>query len=157
MSLDYEIVRQCRDVCEHLNACWYKFDDDAPFQLCTPEGRVHRQALWDCWNIQLIRWGEHPILDYRNSRFLHRNLKGVAGWRLLPGWEYKIDFLEQVYILNRDPDTLRRPWMEQLQAWLRSLKCPMSFDCGAMMDNLKLDSYECPNFNTCKGLSNRAY
>ncbi|MHC5827369.1 MAG: hypothetical protein ACYT04_68700, partial [Nostoc sp.] len=35
------------------------------------------------------------------------------GWKLKGNWEDKIDFLEQVYILGRDPDSLPRPWLEK--------------------------------------------
>lgn len=153
MTLSYEDVREWRDVCEYLDDCWYKFDDAAPFLLCTPKGRDQRQLLWDTWKIQIIRFGEHPVLEYKHDRLTRRAFRNDKGWRLLPGWEYKIDFLEQVYILGRDGDRLPKPWQDALQAWLRTLKCPIGLDCAGMMQDLQMNRNHCPNIGTCKDAS----
>ena len=102
--ITYEDVRLWRDICEYLNrrkaptgshyinlripGCDYLVGYD----------RTHRQKLWDKFKIQLIKYEKFSKYD---------------GWRLKGNWEDKIDFLEQVYILGRDPDTLPRPWLDK--------------------------------------------
>jgi hypothetical protein len=106
--LGYEEVRLWRDICEfmashsfgctfgpeyiakHVEGCWY---------LLSPD-RTHRQRLWDLYKIQLIKWKEGRR---RND----------GGWVLKGNWEDKIWFLEQVYILDRDPDILPRTWLDK--------------------------------------------
>lgn len=103
--LSYEDVRLWRDICEYLNrwrsplpshflniavpGCNYLVDYD----------RTHRQKLWDKFKIQLITYEKFS--------------KKHEGWRLKGNWEDKIDFLEQVYILGRDPDSLPCPWLDK--------------------------------------------
>ncbi|MEH1808461.1 hypothetical protein [Nostoc sp.] len=102
--ITYEDVRLWRDICEYLNqrkaptgshyielripGCDYLVDYD----------RTHRQKLWDKFKIQLITYEKFSKHD---------------GWKLKGNWEDKIDFLEQVYILGRDPDSLPRPWLDK--------------------------------------------
>lgn len=103
--ITYEDVRLWRDICEYLNqrkaptgshyiklripGCDYLVDYD----------RTHRQKLWDKFKIQLIKYEKFS--------------KKYEGWVLKGNWEDKIDFLEQVYILGRDPDSLPRPWLDK--------------------------------------------
>jgi hypothetical protein len=56
--------------------------------------RVRREVLWQQYKIQLIIWE-------------------VDVWQLKGNWEDKIWFLEQVYILGRNPQSLRRVWLEK--------------------------------------------
>ncbi|MBW4648943.1 MAG: hypothetical protein KME06_09595 [Kastovskya adunca ATA6-11-RM4] len=65
--------------------------------------RTHRQALWDAYKIQLIIWDNHP------RRYQYQ------GWNLKGNWEFKIDFLEQIYIFGKDPDFLPKIWLEKWQ------------------------------------------
>ena|GEM_PF-4813262 len=61
--------------------------------------RTRRQLLWEKYTIQLIKW--------------ERESKRYEGWRLKGNWEFKIDFLEQIYILGRDSERLPRLWLEK--------------------------------------------
>ncbi|WP_348229637.1 hypothetical protein [Trichocoleus desertorum] len=115
--LGYEEVRLWRDICEfmashsvgrcpfgpeyiakHVEGCWY---------LLSPD-RTHRQRLWDLYKIQLIKW--------ESAR------RNEHGWILKGNWEDKIDFLEQVYILDRNPDTLPRPWLDKWERKQRRIE-----------------------------------
>lgn len=102
--LSYEEVRLWRDICEYLSrrrspalstrliieipGCVHLVDYD----------RTHRQKLWDKFKIQLI---------------IYEKFSKHEGWKLKGNWEDKIDFLEQVYILGRDADSLPRPWLDK--------------------------------------------
>lgn len=117
--MDYQQLRAWRDVCEYLDSCWYKFNDPGSIiekcpsidhQLVTFEGRKLRSLLWDAWLIQFIRWGDHPILSFRNSRANKRSFSDERGWILVNGWESKIDFLEKVILFDEDAETLPKPW-----------------------------------------------
>ncbi|MEH2393893.1 MAG: hypothetical protein V7K21_20240 [Nostoc sp.] len=101
----YEDIRLWRDICEYLNqrkipigshyiklripGCDYLVDYD----------RTHRQKLWEKYKIQLIIYEKFS--------------KKHDGWALKGNWEDKIDFLEQVYILGHDPDSLPRSWLDK--------------------------------------------
>lgn len=103
--ITYEDVRLWRDICEYLNhrkspvnshcmklripGCGYLVEYD----------RTHRQKLWDKYKIQLITYEKFS--------------KKHDGWSLKGNWEDKIDFLEQVYVLGRDPNSLPRPWLDK--------------------------------------------
>jgi hypothetical protein len=103
--ITYEDVRLWRDICEYLNQ--RKAPTSSHYiELRIPGckylagyDRAHRQKLWDKFKIQLIVYEKFS--------------KKHDGWRLKGNWEDKIDFLEQVYILGRDPDTLPRPWLDK--------------------------------------------
>ena len=122
--MNYEHLRGWRDICEYLNSCWYKFAEvhelyrncgkELNQALWLPEGRLLRQQLWDTFLIHFIRWGEHPILYYRDSRRNRRAYRRDRGWTLVYAWEAKIDFLEQVVLLDRDPQTLHKPWQPEI-------------------------------------------
>lgn len=108
--MDYLELRSWRDICEYLDSCWYKFAEPTELQekckgaiasLWQTEGRPRRQLLWDRWLIQFIRWGNHPILNFRNSKKNRREFnKYYRGWTLVSGWEAKINFLEQLIFLS---------------------------------------------------------
>lgn len=117
----YETFFTVRSLCEYLNEQWYKFEQIEEligrFPACTfitAEGRSMRRELWDRWMIQLIRYGGHPVLDFYSSRAHRRAYNKDRGWRLASGWEHKIDLLEQVIILSRDPSTFSKPWQAEL-------------------------------------------
>lgn len=76
--------------------------------------RTHRQMLWDLYKIQLITW----------TKATRRH----EGWCLKGNWEDKIDFLEQVYILGRDPDTLPRTWLLKWERKQRQRSFKEAFD-----------------------------
>ncbi|MHC5779939.1 hypothetical protein [Nostoc sp.] len=102
--LSYEDVRLWRDICELLSRCRIPILSRvliATFPGCdylVSYDRTHRQKLWDKFKIQLI---------------IYEKFSKHEGWELKGNWEDKIDFLEQVYILGRDPDTLPRPWLDK--------------------------------------------
>lgn len=70
--------------------------------------RTYRQKLWDKYKIQLITYEKFS--------------KKHQGWTLKGNWEDKIDFLEQIYILGRDPDSLPRPWLDKWERKLQAKK-----------------------------------
>lgn len=168
--MDYEHLRDWRDICEHLNTCWYKFDDQAGISQKCPsinrklidfEGRELRATLWDRWLIQLIRWGDHPILYFRNSRATRREFKHERGWILVNGWEAKIDFLEKLVLFEVDEDTLPKPWqplalariqereaqrIQRKGSALERLNIGLCPHCGAVQITLMMD---CPTCGKC--------
>jgi hypothetical protein len=110
--LDYEEVSMWRDICEFLHYEWGRdpcpshyiirrnkdLKKEQQFPWLIDYDRHRRQLLWDSYKIQLITW---------------EKIKKYGGWRLKGNWEDKIDFLEQVYVLGRDPDSLPRPWLDK--------------------------------------------
>jgi hypothetical protein len=116
--------------------------------------------------IQFVRWQEHPRGKYAGS------YKGWDGWFLLSDWEVKIDFLEQLIILNRSPDDIEKPWRRAIwermfhnqelqerqrereyQKWLRmegleADECPLQFSCKVMSGAIA--STKCSNFQECR-------
>jgi hypothetical protein len=121
--ISYEQLVQWRDLCEYLNSCWYKCGEPYDLerklpncQIWKPEARSHRQELWDAWQLQLMSWGEHPILRYARSRSTYREFKKWKGWTLQADWQVKIDFLEKVILFNADPDQLEKPWVAAIAA-----------------------------------------
>jgi hypothetical protein len=116
--MHYEHLRQWRDICEYLDTQWYKFVDDycvlnLGFTLLLPSSQQDRQKLWSNHMLQLCSWGPHPH-SYHHRRSDFRN---DYGWRLLPGWEHKIDFLEQLVLFDRSSDDLEQPWRRAI--WQR--------------------------------------
>jgi hypothetical protein len=123
-GVTYEDIFLWRAVCEYL---WLTKDKHSHFNPTSPDeilgiipscqhlvglDRTHRQMLWDAYKIQLITWTKVN--------------KRVEGWCLKGNWEDKIWFLEQVYILGLNPNTLPRTWLEkwerkQRQAQLQAL------------------------------------
>lgn len=114
--LDYEEIRLWRDICEYLGQ-WehttyhptdpWHIEQKVPgskFLLCP--NRTRRQLLWEKYTIQLIKW---EVVSKHHS-----------GWCLKGNWEDKIDFLEQVYVLDRDPETIPKRWLEKWEAKQRS-------------------------------------
>lgn len=107
-DITYEEVFLWRDICEKMAA--------APGYLWSSEelieavpgcdalvgfDRNRRQLLWELYKIQLIRW----------VKFNRKE----QGWKLKTNWEYKIEFLEKVYILNRDPVRLPMHWLDKYE------------------------------------------
>lgn len=119
----YEDLRQWRDICEFLNSRKWKFIDSGieiarGFTLLQPESKPHREELWSKYMLQLCKFGPHP-----STFFSYRARKESSddwGWRLLPGWERKIDFLEQIVLFSRNADDLPQPWRHEV--WETFLK-----------------------------------
>lgn len=113
--LSYEDVRLWRDICELLNR-WG--NTPVSSQVLAPKfggcghlvgyDRTHREKLWHQYKIQLIKYEKFS--------------KNHQGWVLKGNWEDKIDLLEQVYILGRDPETLPRPWLDKWERKQKALK-----------------------------------
>lgn len=113
--ITYEDVRLWRDICEYLNRRRIPIPSHFLNIIAVPGcdylvgyDRTHRQKLWDKFKIHLIVY----------EKFSRK----CEGWRLKGNWEDKIDFLEQVYILGRDPDSLPRPWLEKWGKKQQTLK-----------------------------------
>jgi len=111
-EISYEEMALWRDICEHLNGIKYKtlcagdspsipnFSQRGGWELVGIE-RDRRDALWkfhDC-QINLVVWYQ----DRYDSDF--------KGWKVAKDWYRKIDWLEKVIVLNRDPQTLAKPWI----------------------------------------------
>lgn len=118
--MDYLELRSWRDICEYLTGRWYKFarvEDiarncpNAIASLYRGEGRLKRQELWDRWTIQFLSWGDHPIFNFKHSKYLRQSYGHDRGWTLVSAWEAKIDFLEQLYVLERNESTLSKSWV----------------------------------------------
>jgi hypothetical protein len=134
--MDYEQLTQWRDLCEHLNSCWYKCEEPYDLerklpncQIWKPELRSHRQHLWDNWQLQLMDWGEHPVLRYVSSRANRKAFRKWRGWTLQTDWQVKIDFLEKVVLFDADPNQLEMPWVaaitkarEERDSWKTELE-----------------------------------
>jgi hypothetical protein len=113
--MHYEHLRQWRDICEYLDNQWYKFVDDycvenLGFTLLLRSAKPLREELWSNHMIQLCSWGEHPH-SYHHHRSEYRK---DYGWRVLPDWEIKIDFLEQIVLFDRNPDDIPQPWRKAI-------------------------------------------
>ena len=101
-SLSYEEICQWQNICEYLHECIYhRVSSASILRACGGQvrnlihyDRVRREVLWQQYKIQLIIWE-------------------VDVWQLKGNWEDKICFLEQVYILGRNPQSLRRVWLEK--------------------------------------------
>lgn len=113
--ITYEELRQWRDLCEFLSQQWYKCEEVDSLRIKVPgcnvfktEWRSHRQQLWETWEIQLINWGDHPILRYSDSAYRH--YKKWRGWTVGKDWEIKINFLEKIVLFDADPNQLNKPW-----------------------------------------------
>lgn len=106
--IDYEEIFSWREICEFISKQRGKTAYFVPIELggfkvgdirlLTFQGKPRRQLLWDLYFIQLVKWSE---------------FKTLSGWCLKGGWEYKIDFLEKVYILGQDPESLPKPWLKK--------------------------------------------
>jgi hypothetical protein len=179
--INYVQMRQWRDICEYLDKRWYKFAQcdrqdstiECRFFLLSPKAKPIRQELWTNYMVQLTQWGQHPYNFYYNDR----DYRNVYGWRLLPGWEAKIDFVEKITLFNHNPDDLPQPWRRQIweavlnrenriaqaqqerierqhqikirqEEVLKAGNCPSQFDCRSMSG--ALIAGECPNFEGCK-------
>jgi hypothetical protein len=173
--MNYEQMRQWRNICEHLDKQWYKFieSDECEFTLLSSKSRSIRQQLWSDYMIQFAQWGQHPYHFYRRDRAYRK----VYGWRLCGGWEQKIDFLEQITLFNHNPSDLPQPWrksiwesvlnrqnriaeaealaelrkvkaLEEREQKMRMGNCPINFDCKSMSG--AFNAGECPNFEQCK-------
>jgi hypothetical protein len=114
IKISYEELREWRDICEYLDNAWYKFIGShvtqPSFSLLTKAGESHRRALWSSYMIQFVKWGSHPHSFYRQKSIYRKD----SGWRLLPCWEMKIDFLEQIFLFGRNPDDLPQPWKQEI-------------------------------------------
>lgn len=113
--LTYDYLRQWRDLCEFLDNRSYKCADVEELasnlpdnQVWRPEWRQRRQQLWNTWKIQFIRWGKHPRLHFTGGR----DPSGWRGWTLVSEWEFKIDFLEHLILLDSDRP---QPWIPILE------------------------------------------
>lgn len=80
---------------------------------CHPKAKQRRQRLWDLYLIQFIKWGQHPILNYKYSSAVRRQYKKVFGWTLSSEWEYKIDYLEKIVLFGQEP--ILKPWETELR------------------------------------------
>lgn len=110
--ITYSQMRSWRDICEYLNTCWYKFD--VPYgikskcphalpNLVNPKVRSHREIIYNNYLIQFITWSQHPILNYSRSKAVWREWSDLWGWRLCSDWEYKIEYLEQIILFDKEP------------------------------------------------------
>jgi hypothetical protein len=178
--MQYEDLCQWRSICEFLDSQWYKFLDDSSvltqgFTLLLTFAKPHREELWSNYMIQLVQFGKHPHAHYhRRSEFRKK-----YGWRLLPDWEVKIDFLEKITLFNNNPDDLPQPWRQAIweaffrrkeldleqerlvEEWwsltqqehfqkLKEGDCPAKFHCQSMTGMFVAG--ECPNFQECRNL-----
>lgn len=109
--ITYSQMRGWRDICEYLNTCWYKFADESDIRkhcpkalrnLYWPPMRSHRELLYENYLIQFIVWQQHPVIFFKQSAY--KAFKKEWGWRLTNDWEYKIDYLEKLVLLNKEPD-----------------------------------------------------
>jgi hypothetical protein len=172
--MQYETMREWRDIAEFLYQQPYKFidDDQNDFTLLSPLNKPHREQLWSLYMLQFCQFCPHPYSFYH--RVPQRDIPW--GWRLLPDWEDKINFLEQIALFDRNPDDLLQPWRARIwQAMLKrraqeseqsfvlpargSLKrqeyqarllngdCPAGFDCKSMCGVEKAAS--CDNMLEC--------
>ncbi|MEH2070022.1 MAG: hypothetical protein V7K47_17985 [Nostoc sp.] len=91
--------------------------------------RTHRQKLWDKYKIQFITYDKFSKKD--------------QGWALKGNWEDKIDFLEQVYILERDENTLPRPWLDK---WARKQEAKKYEELASA---LKVIERDLDNIHSC--------
>ncbi|MBW4670428.1 MAG: hypothetical protein KME60_24185 [Cyanomargarita calcarea GSE-NOS-MK-12-04C] len=112
----YEDLRQWRDICEFFNQIKYKFIYSHAlitrrYILLQPERKFRREELWSKYMIQICRFGPHPsaFYCYQGSR---KNKDW--GWQLLPDWEEKINFLEQIVLFDYNPDDLPQPWRRRI-------------------------------------------
>lgn len=133
--LSYEDVRLWRDICEYLSQ-WRSPISSCVLVATVPEcsylvgyDRTHRQKLWDKFKIQLITY----------EKFSRKH----EGWRLKGNWEDKIDFLEQVYILGRDADSLPRPWLDKWEKKQEAKKYQ------ELADALKVVEQRLDNIHSC--------
>ena len=133
--LSYPQLRSWRSLCEFLGQRPYKFAEPCEIdaqgrvelrKIYAVDGVEHRRLLKDLYLISFIRWGEHPILRYQSSRRIRREY-GMSGWTLVGGWEHKIDFLEQVYLLKASPNELGMPWLEAARARHMERQRPLIF------------------------------
>lgn len=111
--ISYSQLFGWRNLCEYLDAQWYKFatvgEIKANCKCClpnlyTPKMREHRQLLYEKYLIQFITFQEHPILLFRDSKRNRHEYGDVWGWRLMKDWEAKIDYLEKLVLLDREPE-----------------------------------------------------
>lgn len=109
--MNYEELVQWRTLCEYLDSKWYKCADTGNhFPLLLINAREKREFLWSYYMIQLVQWCEHPhVWHHRRSPY-----KDEWVWRLLPGWEFKIDFLEKITLFNHAPEDLPQPWRKAI-------------------------------------------
>lgn len=165
--MDYEQMRDWRSLCEYLNGQWYKFASVPEIEQALPgidrrlvsaEGRAIRRQLWEAWRIQFASYGSHPILSFYHSRAARRAYKDDRGWQLLPMWEAKLHFLEQMVLFDRDPDTMVQPWRvafeqrmqarrlqfaDKLQMQRDRFEAGNCWNCGKPMIALMLDCSSC--------------
>lgn len=120
----YENLCQWRDMSEYLNLRWYKCCECESLTVALPhcqvwraEFRLHRQELWKDYNIQFIKYESerHPATYYSRRYQRLREYRNWRGWILLPGWEYKISYFEQIILLNKTSEDLPKVWIENQQ------------------------------------------
>lgn len=175
--ITYEQLREWRDLCEYLDREWYKFVEEIPprFSVMSDINKDHREFLWSMYMIQLVRYGRHPHASYHRKS----DYRKAYGWRLLSGWEEKIDFLEQIILFGRSADDLLQPWKQEIWAaffkrrrrWteestrraqekrladeqqLKEGDCPLNLGCRTMTNANKAG--ECSNFQECLSTKRR--
>lgn len=127
--LNYSQLYSWRNLCEWLNTRWYKFayisQIEADKKLkCLPfaysaSGRELRSLLYLNYKIQFISYRVHPVTNYWSKRRIleqyNREVFYKKGWMLVSDWEFKIDFLEKVILLNSDRDSLEKMWLPRLE------------------------------------------
>lgn len=163
--MQYEEMRQWRNIVEYLHPCYYKFADSdtilrRDFHFLRREYKSYRERLWSSYMLQICQFGPHPYSFYHHVR--KRDIEW--GWRLLPDWEAKVDFLEQVALYGKNPDDLPKPWkakiwekflnqhcnLGSLPSYVLTGDCPLNFYCKTMTG--ALDTMSCPNKLECEHL-----
>ncbi|MEW5857398.1 MAG: hypothetical protein AB1861_08455 [Cyanobacteriota bacterium] len=157
MTISYSQLTSWRNLCEFLDKLWYKFatcEEISAHCSCLPGlyrmRREHRSLLWEKYLIQFCTYQQHPILTFSHSRSTKREFKDVWGWRLMKDWEFKIDYLEQIVLFNREPEI--KPWESDLRA--RLLERKRRRDAVELRDKLLAMKeserrVQCRNLNIC--------
>jgi hypothetical protein len=105
--ITYEELVQWRDICEWMAAHGGYAQAETLMRALGKEieplvsyDLTHRQKLWDAYKIQMIIW--------------EREDRRYGCWKLKANWELKIDFLEQIVLLGKDPETIPKLYLEVL-------------------------------------------
>ena len=119
--ITYSQLKGWRNVCEYLNSKKYKFANEYGIKcncpltlpaLYDPKIKEHRRILFEEHLIQFIRYQQHPILDFYYSRSVYRQYGDSWGWRLCNDWEYKIEYLENLILFEKE---IPKKWEPQLK------------------------------------------
>lgn len=134
--INYSELDSWRNLCEWLEGRWYNFAYISDIEKAREKGELKvdsylylskgiraRSLLWLNYRIQFISYQLLPVVNHWSENRLMREFGEDVffdcGWYLVSDWEFKIDFLEQLVLLNREEKDIPKLWISNLERRLK--------------------------------------